>query len=215
MITKYDNGTDYIWYHYDNEPEIAPHSDIVTRFRYSNNIFRRIKKFKGSPLCSDYSEQSLSIAHGDVYIMSRKSQNFFQHSAEADGTTGPRISITFRMLKNLCNFCHHTTNTEEPLPNTEEPLPLSTCNPILEPPQSSHNISPKLNETYTLYIGDSVLSRVSKINPTKMSSESQKAFLFAYPGATAGIVLSKLKNDPIFQSLDPQKVKNIYFLWYK
>ena len=92
---------------------------------------------------------------------------------------------------------------------SEEPLPVSTCNPIPEPLQSTQSMPSVSNENYTLYIGDSMLS---KLNPTKMSSSSQKAFLFAYPGATTGVILSKLKNYPTFQSLDPQKVKKIFIV---
>ena len=43
-----------------------------------------------------------------------------------------------------------------------------------------------------------------------MSSVSQKAVVFSYPGATSKSILTKLKDDPKFKHLDPTKVKNIF-----
>ena len=43
-----------------------------------------------------------------------------------------------------------------------------------------------------------------------MSSVSQKAVVFSYPGATSKSILTKLKDDPKFKNLDPTKVKNIF-----
>ena len=48
------------------------------------------------------------------------------------------------------------------------------------------------------------------LNVTKMSSVSQKAVVFSYPGATSKSILTKLKDDPKFKNLDPTKVKNIF-----
>ena len=48
------------------------------------------------------------------------------------------------------------------------------------------------------------------LDNSKMSSSSQKAKVFAFPGATPGNIRSKLKNDPKFAELDPSKVSKIF-----
>ena len=48
------------------------------------------------------------------------------------------------------------------------------------------------------------------LSSTKMSSLTQKAMVFAYPGATAGGILEKLKTDNNFHNLDPSKVNRIF-----
>ena len=92
----------------------------------------------------------------------------------------------------------------------------SFVTPIIHAPDIDHvltqaNCTSPLNEAKndTLYIGDSMLKH---LNSKKMSSLSQKALVFAYSGATAGGILSKLKSDPEFLKLDPLKISKIYVL---
>ena len=54
---------------------------------------------------------------------------------------------------------------------------------------------------------------LKNLNSKKMSSLSQKAHVFAYSGATAGGILSKLKSDPEFLKMDPKKyLKSMFFV---
>ena len=70
-------------------------SDIVTiSFGQS-----RIAKFRSIPASGDCPEQELTLHHGDVVMMSRNSQDFFQHAILPDDSCKPCISITLRMLR--------------------------------------------------------------------------------------------------------------------
>ena len=199
LLTKYMNGSDSLGFHSDNEPEIVPNSDIVTISLGQS----RVAKFRGISTCNDYPEQELTLDHGDVMIMSRKSQDFFQHSITADSSLNTRISITLRMLNvksSLDNVVFQNPSTPPDLTASCEQLPAEVSH------NSMHNHH---SEKYTLYIGDSMLKH---LDSTKMSSLSQKAIVFAYPGATAGSIISKLKSDPEFLKVDPSKVYKMYVL---
>lgn len=190
LLTKYGSGSDYIGFHSDNEPMIEPSSDIVTISLGET----RVIQFRGNEMSAGQPEQSLVLNHGDVFVMSRSSQNFFQHAILSDSSKGPRISITLRLLK---------PNTYSAVNNLVELNPE-----LIEPPASTpQNISPV--ESYTLYIGDSM---IKQMDDRKMSSPSQKAVVLAYPGVTLGRLLSKLRGDQKFLGLDQSKIKKIYIL---
>ena len=192
LLTKYNNGSDCLGFHSDNEPEIMPNSDIVTISLGQP----RVMKFRCPPVYNEYQEHELTLNHGDVVIMSRNSQNIFEHSIIADDSLNPRISITFRLLN--ADSGPHSFN------NTSSSHEVSTSAPI-ESAITDQNES----ENYTLYIGDSM---IKSLNSQKMSSSSQKAVVFAYSGATAEGIQSKLRNDPRFLKLDPAKVTKIFIL---
>ena len=189
LITKYDNVSDSLGFHSDNEPEIMLNSDIVT-ISFSQS---RIAKLRSISASGDCPEQELTLHHEDVVMMSRNSQDFFQHAIIPDDSCKLRISITRWMLRD------------------------SFVTPIMHAPDTDHvltqaNCTSPLNEAKndTLYIGDSMLKH---LNSKKMSSLSQKAHVFAYSGATAGGILSKLKSDPEFLKLDPLKyLKSMFFV---
>ena len=52
----------------------------------------------------------------------------------------------------------------------------------------------------------------SGMDSNKMSSPTQNAIVLTYPGATAKGIISRLNSDPVFQKLDPVKVKKLYIL---
>ena len=194
LLTKYMNGSQYIDFHSDDEPEIEPTSDIITISLGET----RQAKFRGINVNDSYPEQSLTVGHGDVFIMSRDSQNFFQHSISADSSQEIRISITLRLLRS------NTTNTRN------LPVSSSVVAPALAAfgPSSDNNIRiPNATAKYTLYIGDSMLRH---LDSKKMSSSTQEALVYYYPGATVAGVLTKLKNDPAFQCIDPKEVGKIF-----
>ena len=95
LITKYDHVSDSLGFHSDNEPEIMLNSDIVT-ISFSQS---RIAKLRSISASGDCPEQELTVHHGDVVMMSRNSQDFFQHAILPDDSCKLRISITRWMLR--------------------------------------------------------------------------------------------------------------------
>ena len=199
LVSKYCNGSDYIGFHSDNEPEILEQSDIVT-ISFGET---RVAKFRGLPAAGNFNnEQSLRLNHGDVFIMSRASQNYFEHSIIADNTSNPRISITLRSLKSKSDLTQISPS----------PSLAPTIENMVSVPDQLTGIAPCDNaptKDLTVYISDSMFRGIES---TKMSSQSQEAIVLTYPGATAGSILSRLKSDPKFQSIDSSKVTKCYLL---
>ena len=93
LITKYPNGNYYMPYHSDNEDSISEDSCIATISLGQS----RMVKFR--PISSEKeSELLVNLSHGQVYIMTKKSQKYFEHSIPKDYSRQPRISITLRLL---------------------------------------------------------------------------------------------------------------------
>ena len=189
LITKYTDGSKFIDYHSDNEPEIAEDSDILTISLGET----RVISFKHLSNCRTDTEKSHFLRHGDAFLMSQKSQESFQHSIVADNSKDTRISLTLRQMNpTVTNNSQGQNGSISNLPNGSIPnLPSNNS-------QAQYD---------TIYISDSMLRNLSS---TKMSSLTQKAMVFAYPGATAGGILEKLKTDNNFHNLDPSKVKRIF-----
>ena len=198
LLTKYKNGSDCLNFHSDNESEIVSDSDIVTISFGQSRVF----KFRSLSVASMYPEQEISLSHGDVIIMSRSSQDFFQHSLTPDDSKSPRISITLRMLQPPRSTIFPSSSSTA--------APLISCLSTEQHSTSSNQHKPQNKaDTYTLYIGDSMLKH---LNSSKMCSSSQQAKVFAYSGATAKGVQSKLLCDPDFLQIDPGKVTKIFLL---
>ena len=202
LITKYQNGSDFLGFHSDNESEIVPNSDIVT-LSFGES---RIIKFK-TVSTTDYPSQEVTLNHGDALIMSQQSQNFFQHSILPDDSDKPRISITLCMLGfDAQSVGNSNLNLNESV--VTSPVVPEFSTQVLPPSQST---APDFNrvhsEKYSLYIGDSLIKH---IRGPKMSSSSQRAAVFAYPGATAGGIHKKLRTDPEFLKLDPTRVDKVF-----
>ena len=79
--------------------------------------------------------------------------------------------------------------------------------PSPEPPSPAN--PPSEEKSYTIFIGDSLIKNLDSL---KMSSRSQIAKVFSYPGGTSESILAKLKDDDTFRNLDPSKVKDIFVL---
>lgn len=97
MVTKYDSPDSSIPPHSDDEECIVPDSSIVTLSLGAARqvIFRR-------KLPGEYKRQVITVEHGQVYVMSRASQEDWDHSVppvkRAD-FQGLRLSVTFRLLR--------------------------------------------------------------------------------------------------------------------
>ena len=96
---------------------------------------------------------------------------------------------------------------------------LNECNTNLNHTASlvhpDSQLAPTVNNThnttdkYTLYIGDSMIKHIKS---SKMTSSSQKAAVFSYPGATISKIQSNLAKDNAFIELDPAKVETVFVL---
>ena len=212
LITKFNNGSDYLGFHSDDEPEILPDSKILTlSFGETRTlVFKSINE--SGPI------QTFFVRHGDAYIMSRESQDIFRHSIPADNSFESRISITLRMLKpvqieappspinqdislSLINQFSNLNDATTPVTSASDSTTLHSI------PENVTSITPDVSQV--LYISDSMFKG---INSAKISSPSQMATVLTYPGATAGTMISRLRNDQVFCNLDPTKVTKIFLL---
>ena len=190
LVTKYCDGSEYLNYHSDNEHEIVPDSNIMTISLGAT----RVCKFRKLPVCSTNPEHSVFVRHGDAVLMSRKSQDSFQHSIVADDCKYKRVSITLRLLRPKIQ------------PISVNPDVLDTTPQSRSENPDVVNTAPQTDTKYTIYIGDSMFHHLDRI---KLTSSSQKAIVLSYPGATAGGILNRLHNDPVFNQIDSRKVEKI------
>ena len=121
LVTKYDSHTAHIPPHSDNEPSIDPNSSILTITLGASRpvVFRR--KLPGK-----YERFTITPEHGSLFLMTRPSQNYFDHSVprvHQEQCTGTRISITCRTLITDPSFRpkqgpvpHQSTSTNQPGP---------------------------------------------------------------------------------------------------
>lgn len=196
LVTKFRNGTDYLGYHSDNEPAIKNDSLIATISLGEN----RTISFK-SVIPNGNTISSFSLDHGTLYFMTRESQNFFQHSIPQDTSTLPRISITLRSL----NSPHKGVPESVTLKTND----ITIQDKVVSCPGETVPIITEPQKSKTLYISSSMFSG---LKASKLSSSTQDATVLFYRGATASRILSRLKNDPNFLSINPQSVSKIYIM---
>ena len=120
LLTRYENGKSSIPMHSDNEACIVESSNIIT---VSLGATRTIHfRSKAGPLTT----QSIHLKHGQTYIMSRFSQDFWEHGIQADPTAdGERLSLTFRRLSAPITPQRIPPIRQSSLPETD-PTPLPT-----------------------------------------------------------------------------------------
>ena len=212
MVTRYMNGSQNIPFHSDNEESIELQSSIMT---VSLGITRNLI-FRPKAADPRMSESTVPLGHGDVLLMSRLSQDVYEHSVPKDFSKNTRISITFRYLteRNNCGSC--VTNTE---PSNLSSLTHQKLNPGPLPndhkdssstsqAQSGQTKAPSTKST-TLFISSSMFSH---LDSKKLSSKSQDAYVFSYPGATAKNMHHKFRTDSRLKDIDPQSVDKIFLL---
>ena len=213
MVTRYINGSQNIPFHSDDEESIELQSSIMT---ISLGITRNLI-FRPKAADTRMSESTVPLGHGDVLLMSRLSQDVYEHSVPKDFSKNTRISITFRYLIERNNFGSGVTNT---VTNTE---PSNICHQELNPgplpndPKNSSSTSqaksgqtkaPSTKST-TLFISSSMFSH---LDSKKLSSKSQDAFVFSYPGATAKNMHHRFRTDSRLKDINPQSVDKIFLL---
>lgn len=199
LITKYNDGKDCLAFHSDNEPEIEQQSTIATISLGQ----QRLIKFRQSGV-SNLNNHTLFLRHGDMFLMSRDSQDTFEHSVPSNSSIHPRISITCRLL--------------QPLPTTQPTFPINQLpNANLHSSgqtaqqKSSHQQIEEAsnNKNISVFISSSMFR---ELNEDKLSSTHQQAKVFFFPGATAEGILTKIRKEPRFQQINPSKVKKVFLL---
>ena len=95
LITRYKGGASHIPLHSDNEPSIDPTSVIVT----ASIGTERVISFHSTSTSSEV--KSLSLKDSSIYVMTRYSQDFWQHGINEEdnpdnGDENVRYSFTFR-----------------------------------------------------------------------------------------------------------------------
>ena len=148
-------------------------------------------------------ETEISLAHGDVLLMSQQSQSIFQHTIPKDSAcVRPRISITLRMINQNLSDVHPPVYSPISLP-VEHPRKLNDVN------KQTGTFSQKTGKSKTLYISSSMFR---SLDEKRLSSRSQEAVVFAYPGATVSSIEENFKADCRRSNLDPKSVLNIVLL---
>ena len=191
MVTHYASGEDWIPLHSDNEACIMPNSSIMTISLGETRTIMFQSKDKPIPI-----ETEISLAHGGVLLMSQQSQSIFQHTIPKDtACVRPRISITLRMINKNLSDVHPPIYSPISLP-VEHSRKQNDVNMNKQTGAFSH----KTGKSKTLYISSSMFK---SLDEKRLSSRSQEAVVFAYPGATVSSIEENFKADCRRSNLDP------------
>ena len=168
--------------------------------------------------------------------MSAASQQLFKHGIAREPGKCMRISLTFRDLIHPHEISRSltlaSTDISLDLSAIETTLTSTPCDPsstqypmqpILHPraiyfPSNPNEAPTKIHESVlnpsekpveTIFISSSMFANLDE---SKLSSEHHKVKILFYRGATAGGILSRLKNDPEFRAIKPEFIKQVYML---
>ena len=192
MITRYSDGAEWIPLHSDDEECIKPKSLIMTISLGETRLLQFKSKSK-SAVVTD-----LSLSHGDVVTMTQLSQSYFQHTVPVDPESKhPRISITLRNIVEL------------PAMNSErhsEPASIINVEPLSTTEYAPHNSTAR---PITVYISSSMFSN---LNADKLSSKSQDAYVFHYPGATVSGIDQRFHLDDKKKLIDVSRVTKVILM---
>ena len=201
MVTRYSNGSQNIPFHSDDEESIELQSSIMT---ISLGITRNLT-FRPKAADPRMSESTVPLGHGDVLLMSRLSQDVYEHSVPKDFSKNTRISITFRYLIERNDCGSGVTNTE---PSNISSLTHQENSSSTSQAKSGQTKAPSTKST-TLFISSSMFSH---LDSKKLSSKSQDAYVFSYPGATAKNMHHRFRTDSRLKDINPQSVNKIFLL---
>ena len=232
LCNQYDDGNSHIPMHADDEAQIKSDSEILT---ISLGDTRTIK-FQPKKYVQG-SETSITLQHGDVFIMSSASQKLFKHGIRKEFGKGMRISLTFRDLvhpiKSTLNSSIASTDISldlsaidttvastpsapivySPAQSSAPPLNPIPCH-LTDRPSNTLQAVPPLPKPIEKQI-DTILissSMFADLNEAKLSSDHHRVKVFFYRGATAGGILKKLQKDPTFLNLNPGTIKQVFML---
>ena len=159
MIQKYEGCNSSISPHADNEPEIDNESIILSV------SFGQSRTMIFHDTVQDKLDMPVVLDHGDILLMSRRSQDRYKHSIPScsDLDTSTRISITFRNI----------------LPPTQ-----LSCVPTIHKPRPGLNTSRNINNTPThspgkiLLVTDSILDKIARSSEPAPSLSIDSVYQF-------------------------------------
>ena len=96
LANYYRDGTDSMGAHRDNEPELGPHPDDVAVASVSLGARRRfcLRAINGD------AKRTFELGEGDLLLMGGTTQQHFEHFvAKTKRPVGPRLNLTFRVLR--------------------------------------------------------------------------------------------------------------------
>ena len=207
MITRYSNGSQGIPYHADDEPSIKLGSSICTiSLGETRSLKFRCTTDSSKP------DTSVTLAHGDMIIMSQASQKLYEHSIPKDFSKNVRISITLRMI--TPTTCTDTSSPISCPPHQNTSMGSSMIAELqtnLGSADQSHPKSSNMSEPVpsqlgpdidvkpcTVYISSSMFAQLKE---QRLSSDLQDAHVFAYSGATATAIHERFRSDPRAEKL--------------
>ena len=194
LVTKFIDGNSFLPLHSDNEAEIVEDSLILTVSLGAGRTVN-FQKINGSHT------KGLQTSHGDVYVMSAKSQAKYRHGVPKDFSKRMRVSLTFRHLKTSPDSSLELTESQKSiadflvnLNSSPEPSPVNT--------ESGQCVD-------TLFISSSMFRN---LKDTELRSSEHSSKVLYYPGATAGGILKRLKEDPSLQQIVTKDIKKVFIL---
>ena len=217
MVTRYSDGGQYIPFHSDNESCITPESAIMTiSLGDTRNLVFRSK-------VGQKMDVSIPLTHGDALLMSRFSQDFFEHSIPKDFTRKLRVSITLRQISEATPLLN---NSQSSISEPTHPLTYSALvsfgleqspeqHSVQSTPENHVNLTSESShsncerKSTTVYISSSMFSH---LDAKRLCSKSQDAYVFSYRGATAKNMHDRFKTDKRHSEIDPQTVDRIFLL---
>lgn len=103
LVNWYENGTNYIGAHSDDETQLHKHSPIVTISLGATRTFRIRPKRRGIlPKEDEWLRKDFEIRNGSILVMGGNAQSQFTHEIvkiDKGMNVGKRISVTFRQFK--------------------------------------------------------------------------------------------------------------------
>ena len=133
--------------------------------------------------------------------MSASSQSDYRHGVPKDFCKRMRVSLTFRHLKTPSGQSMELTDSQISIANFLDNLSASP-----EPSAPQESIKQCVD---TLFISSSMFRH---LKDTELRSSEHSSKVLFYPGATAGGILKRLKDDTSFQKVIPNDIKRIFLL---
>ena len=92
LLNRYEDGTDSVGWHADNEPEMSSEHPIASLSLGATRAFQMCK--------GDGPIQTIELGHGSLLIMHSGIQQDWKHRVpKTRKSCGPRLNLTFRWMK--------------------------------------------------------------------------------------------------------------------
>ena len=225
MVNQYENGKSFIPYHSDNEEQIVKDSIILTM------SFGESRTMQFQNIVDSNEEEEITVMNGDVVLMSMASQHFFKHGIKLDpDCKGPRISITWRLMKSCKSYNSNsliTTNDPKDtfIHNSRISSKQSNNNSVHSHQTNGYNIrdnsqgrktrgsnhnqnfSPSTQTGNTILLGDSMLSHLSKFS---QGSDMKNVINECVGGSKIDDVAQKINSSEFRDSIKFKKVSYVF-----